>query len=123
MKQAMLICCLMVAASIPAVTGCERSEAEEGMHPFIWARFTSEMKTILRDLQMAEELAAVNEGRYMALSELKQNYFSRPVREGMALTVSDVTETGYSAKLVHGPSGITCGIEVVEGRRGVSKCD
>lgn len=114
---------IVAASAMFALAGCEGSDAGGEMPPFLRARFTTEMKTVLRDLQFAEEQAAVNEGRYMPLVELRGRYFDRPLREGLELTVSDVTESGYRAKIVHAPSGLSCRLEVSDGARGIPQCD
>ncbi|MGD2216294.1 MAG: hypothetical protein PVJ64_06045, partial [Gemmatimonadales bacterium] len=65
-----------------ALGGCADSENGNGeVPPILKAQFQTQMKTILHDLQAAEEQAAAIEDRYVGLEELRGRYFNRPVPE------------------------------------------
>jgi hypothetical protein len=81
------------------------------------------MKTILHDLQAAEEQAAAIEDRYVGLEELRGRYFNRPVPENYELSMADVSSTGYRAEVVHKASGLRCRLEVGGSGRGAPTCD
>ncbi len=112
------------ALLIATLVACGGSEDEAREVPTIMrAQFETQMRTILHDLQAAEEQAAAIEGRYLALQELRGGYFNRPVPENYELSVSEVTTTSYRAEVVHGPSGLRCHLEVGAGGRGSPICD
>ncbi len=101
------------------LTGCGGSEPENAALPTIMRqRIQTEMRTILRDLKVAEEQAAVLEGRYLELEPLRARYFNRPVREGYRLTLSEVSAGGFRAEVVHAASGLRCQLRVAEGGAG-----
>ena len=130
MKRNQLAYRVMLAASLLLIGGCEgKSESAEvdaepgrGLPAMVRARYTTELKTILRDVQMAQERASANEGHYLGLGELKSQYFTQPVREGIELSFTGVSESGYKAEIVHKASGITCHLEVSGGSRGKPRC-
>lgn len=68
----------------------------------------AEMKTLLREVRLAEEQASIENSRYLSLTELRRRYFNRPVRPVFQLTIKDVTATGYRAEVVHGRTGVRC---------------
>jgi hypothetical protein len=104
--------------------GCGDSESGNGEVPTILkAQFQTQMKTILHDLQAAEEQASAIEDRYLGLEELRGRYFNRPVPDNYQLTMADVTATGYRAEVVHKASGLRCSLEVGGSGRGAPTCD
>ncbi len=106
------------------LAGCG-SDAEEGQVPaMLRHQFETQMKTILHDLQVAQEQAAALEGRYLELPELRQKYFNRPVPENYELSLVGVSRDAYSAEVVHKASGLSCRLEVSAGAAGggVPRC-
>jgi hypothetical protein len=99
--------------------GCGDSEGGNGEVPTILkAQFQTQMKTILHDLQAAEEQASAIEDRYLGLDELRGRYFNRPVPDNYELSLADVSATGYRAEVVHKASGLRCRLEVGGSGRG-----
>lgn len=105
---------LLTAVALAAgLAGCGGSDAEEGQVPaMLRHQFETQMKTILHDVQVAEEQAAALEGRYLGLPELRQKYFNRPVPENYELSLTGVSRDAYSAEVVHKASGLSCRLEV-----------
>ena len=126
MKQItlVLLSAMLVGA---AVWSCRSQEGGGEMPPLMKQRFETEMRTILRDVKMAEEQAAAIEDRYVGLEELRAKYFNRPVPDGYELTVSEVTSGGFRAEVKHKASGLRCQLVVSsaspEGGSGVPNCD
>ncbi len=106
---------------------CRSQENREEMPVLMKQRFEAEMRTILRDVKMAEEQAAALEDRYVDLDVLRTKYFNRPVPEGYELTLSDVTAGGFRAEVEHKASGLRCRLVVgaapQEAGSGVPSCD
>ncbi|UCC81938.1 MAG: hypothetical protein JSW46_13120 [Gemmatimonadota bacterium] len=110
--------------TIGVLGGCGDSESGTGeVPPILKAQFQTQMKTILHDLQAAEEQAAAIEDRYLGLDELRGRYFNRPVPDNYELSLADVSATGYSAQVVHKASGLRCRLEVGGSGRGAPTCD
>jgi hypothetical protein len=104
--------------------GCGDSETGNGeVPPILKAQFQTQMKTILHDLQAAEEQASAIEDRYLGLDELRGRYFNRPVPDNYELTMADVTAASYRAEVVHKASGLRCRLEVGGSGRGAPTCD
>ncbi len=82
----------------------------------------AEMKTLLREVGLAEEQASIENSRYLSLTELQRRYFNRPVRPVFQLTIKDVTATGYRAEVVHGRTGVRCWSIVRPGRASALTC-
>lgn len=109
---------------VGALGGCGDSESGNGeVPPLLKAQFQTQMKTILHDLQAAEEQASTIEDRYLGLQELRGRYFNRPVPDNYELTMADVTATGYRAEVVHKASGLRCSLEVGGSGRGAPTCE
>jgi hypothetical protein len=85
-------------------------------------RFESEMKTILRDVKAAEEMAGASEGRYLELGELRSRYLSREIPDTYELTLADVSASGYRAEIVHGATGLRCVLDASGGGPGIPAC-
>lgn len=83
---------------------------------------TAEMKTLLREVRVAQEAASLANGRYLSLSELRGRYFNSPVRPVFQLSIDDVTATGYRAEVIHGKTGVRCWSVVGPGRAGAPTC-
>lgn len=114
---------LGAAALAVVLAGCGGSDADEQQVPaMLRHQFQTQMKTILHDLQVAQEQAATLEGSYLELAELRRKYFNRPVPENYELSLGEVTANSYSAEVVHKASGLSCRLEVGGGATGVSRC-
>ena len=106
------------------VGGCGSSDGPESEMPaMLKHRFEAEMKTILRDVKVAEEQAMVLEGAYLELEPLKARYMNRVVPDTYTLTIGGVTPEGFRAELVHRASGLTCQLEVGGSGDGIAKCN
>jgi hypothetical protein len=115
---------MIVLLGLGGLGGCKRTENEDREVPTILkAQFQTQMRTILHDLQAAEEQAAVIEGRYLDLEELRGTYFNRQVSDNYELSLSDVTATAYRAEAKHKASGLSCHLEVGGSGRGSTICD
>ncbi|UCC70955.1 MAG: hypothetical protein JSV86_11190 [Gemmatimonadota bacterium] len=115
---------LATALVIGLLAGCGDSGGGDGEVPGVLrAQFQTQMRTILHDLQTAEEQAAVIEGAYLNLEELRGRYFNRPVPENYELSLTDVSPDGYRAEIVHRASGLRCRLEVGGSGRGAPTCD
>ncbi len=115
---------MVALLSVGGLGGCDRSESEDREVPMILkAQFQTQMRTILHDLQTAEEQAAVIEGRYLGLEELRGQYFNRQVPDNYELSMADVSATGYRAEVVHKASGLKCRLDVGESGSGAPTCD
>ncbi len=117
---------LAIAALAAGPAGCGGSDAGEQQVPaMLRHQFQTQMKTILHDLQVAQEQAATLEGRYLELPELRRKYFNRPVPENYELSLAEVSRDSYSAEVVHKASGLSCRLEVAGGAAGggVPRCD
>jgi hypothetical protein len=115
---------MIALLSVGGLGGCDRSESEDREVPMILkAQFQTQMKIILHDLQTAQEQAAVIEGGYLGLEELRGQYFNRPVSDNYELSMADVSATGYRAEVVHKASGLKCRLDVGESGRGAPTCD
>ncbi len=68
----------------------------------------AEMKTLLREVGIAEEQASIENGRYLGLTELRRRYFNGVVRPVFQLSIKDVSATGYRAEVIHGRTGVSC---------------
>ncbi len=68
----------------------------------------AEMKTLLREVGIAEEQASIENGRYLGLTELRRRYFNGVVRPVFQLSIKDVSATGYRAEVIHGRTGVRC---------------
>jgi len=110
----------VVAAAI-GLAACQDEEAAE-TSPMLRVRFETEMKAILRDLQSAQEMAAVNEGGYLELERLRGRFFNRPVPETYTLSLSEVTRGSYTAEIEHRATGLSCRLQVGGGGTGVATC-
>lgn len=114
----------LIGLLVGGLGGCGDSESGDGEVPqFLRVQFEAQMKTILHDLQAAEEQAAAIEDRYLGLEELRARYFNRPVPDNYELTLSDVSAAGYQAEVVHKASGLKCRLEVGGEGRGAPTCD
>jgi hypothetical protein len=120
----------LILASLAGLTvagmlgACGDSETRDGdVPPLLKAQFQTQMKTILHDLQAAEEQASAIEDRYLGLEELRGRYFNRPVPDNYELSLSDVSASGYKAEVVHKASGLRCHLEVGGSGRGAPTCD
>jgi len=109
---------------VTALHGCGGSESGNGdVPPLLKAQFQTQMKTILHDLQAAEEQASAIEDRYLGLEDLRGRYFNRPVPDNYELSLSDVSASGYKAEVVHRASGLRCHLEVGGSGRGAPSCE
>ncbi len=116
---------LTAGALAVAVGGCGGSDAgEQRMPAMLRHQFETQMKTILHDVQVAQEQASALEGRYLELPELRKKYFNRPVPENYELSVNDVSRDSYAAEVVHKASGLSCRLVVSPGSGGggVPRC-
>ncbi len=104
-----------MAIALLSVAACSTDE-ETGMPAMLKTRFQTEMKTILNDVRRAEATAHTLGGRYLNMSELQGEYFSRSVPDTYELTLSDVTDSSYRAQVKHKASGLTCKLEVGTGQ-------
>lgn len=104
------------------VTACG-DEREEEVPPMLRVRFETEMKTILRDVRSAQAMAAATEGRYLELDALRARYLSRAIPDSYELSMTGVSETGFTAEIVHNASDLRCSLEVGGGGTGVPSCD
>jgi hypothetical protein len=110
MKQAIRVA-LVGAALVGAGAGawsCGSEEKTGEMPALLKERYEAEMRTILRDVKMAEEQAAALEDRYVDLDALQARYLNRPVPESYRLSLSDVSANGFRAELEHTASGLRC---------------
>jgi hypothetical protein len=106
------------------VAGCGSSDSNDGEMPALLKhRFETEMKTILRDVKIAEEQAMALEGAYLELAPLKARYLNRVISDKYTLTVGEVTADGFRAEIVHPASGLECYLEVGGSGAGIPKCD
>lgn len=102
-------------ALVGAGTGawsCGSEEQTGEMPALMKERFEAEMRTILRDVKLAEEQAAVLEDRYVELDALQARYLNRPVPETYRLSLSDVSADGFRAEVEHKASGLHCRLVV-----------
>ncbi len=109
-----------------AAMGCRgQEEGEEQVPAVLRHQFQTQMKTILHDVQVAQEQASAFEGRYLEMAELRRKYFNRPVPENYELSLQEVSPDGYSAEVVHRRSGLRCWLAVGEGTGGggVPRCE
>ncbi len=124
MKRKVILASLSCALAVLVADGCGRSDGEDGEVPGILkAQFETQMKTILHDVQLAEEQAAAIEGGYVSLEQLRGRYLNRSIPENYVLSLTDVSATEYRAEIVHGPSGLRCRLEVGVSGRGAPICD
>ena len=124
MKRVVISGAMLVTMLGPFALACGSSDSVEGEVPaMLRHRFETEMKTILRDVKVAEEQALVLEGTYLALDSLKARYLNRVVPETFALTIDQLTADGFRAQVVHRASGLACHLEVGGNGAGVPKCD
>jgi hypothetical protein len=115
---------LLVLALLTAVlAGCGSGERDAEVPQMLRQRFQTEMRTILRDIKMAEEQAMALEGQYLELGELKRKYFNRPVPDSYTLSLTEVSSAGFQAELVHQASGLSCRLEVGGAGAGIPTCD
>lgn len=102
----------LILTLIAASSACDSERGDAEMPAMLRRRFEAEMKTILRDLRLAEEQAMALEGRYLEFDELRSRYFSRDVPDSYVLTLAAVSAEGFRAEIVHGSSGLRCRLEV-----------
>jgi hypothetical protein len=122
--QKLILSSLAGLLVLGALGGCGDSESGNSeVPPILKAQFQTQMKTILHDLQTAEEQAAVIENKYLGLGELRGQYFNRPVPDNYELSLADVSASGYRAEVVHKASGLRCRLEVGGQGRGAPTCD
>ena len=97
---------------------------EEGgeIPPMLRTRFETEMKTILREVKAAQETAAALEGVYLELDRLQGRFFTRPVPETYDLSLGDVSADGFTARIEHRATGLSCRLQVGGGGAGVPSC-
>lgn len=119
-----------LVTAFATLSGCGRdAEPEAGeeesavpqLPAMLRARFLTEMKMILIDIQRSEERAAVQGGSYLGLEELKRNYLSRPIPETYSVAVGDITRDGYSVEIIHIRTGLRCALVAGGGRSPVCK--
>lgn len=116
-----VIALLAALGAVAALAACD-SEPDEGTPSVMRIRFETEMKTILRDVKAAEETAAATEDRYLELGELKGRYLNRPIPASYRLSLSDVSDRGFTASIVHERTGLSCRLEVGPDGTGVPEC-
>lgn len=105
---------IALAAGILAGCGEERRAAEdrgEAAAELVWAPIQTEMKTVLRDIRIAQEQARSARGRYIAWGELERDFLARAVPDAYRVELSGVSATGYRAEVIHERSGLRCGLE------------
>jgi len=118
MKQTIAAVVLTSALAVVGLWSCGERESGGEMPPLMKQRFEAEMRTILRDVKMAEEQAAALEDSYLDLDALKARYLNRTVPKGYRLSLSDVSATGFRAEVEHEASGLRCTLVVLETRSG-----
>lgn len=91
---------------------CGERESGGEVPPLMKERFQAEMRTILRDVKMAEEQAAALEDSYLELDALQARYLNRSVPERYRLSLSEVTAAGFRAEIEHEASGLRCRLVV-----------
>lgn len=109
-------------ASILLIAACGEEEQEEEAPSLLRVRFESEMKAILRDVKVAEEMAGASEGRYLELGELRSRYLSREIPDSYELALTDVSAAGYRAEIVHVTTGLRCVLDAGGGGSGIPTC-
>jgi hypothetical protein len=123
MKRKVIQASLAGVLAIAGLGGCDSSEGDGEVPGILKVQFETQMKTILHDVQTAQEQAAAIEGTYLGLQELRPQYFNRPVPENYELSLTDASQTGYKAEVVHKASGLRCRLEVGGTGRGSPTCD
>lgn len=111
MKQVIEATLLAAALAMAGMWSCGEPERGE-MPPLLKQRFEAEMRTILRDVKMAEEQAAALEDSYLELDALQARYLNRTVPEVYRLSLSDVSADGFRAEVEHVASGLRCRLVV-----------
>jgi hypothetical protein len=125
MRREVVVATMSAAFLTAAALGCGDTDRGGGEVPtMLRVQFQTRMKTILHDVRVAEEMAAVYEGGYMTLDKLRGSYLNAEVPDAYQLTLSEVSGTGYRAEVVHKASGLRCRLVVSSGQgRGVPVCD
>lgn len=106
-------------AAVLLAGACDE-ESKEEEPSLLRVRFESEMKAILRDIKAAEEMAAISEGRYLELDELRSRYLSREIPGSYEISLTDVSGAGFRAEILHGATGLRC--VLVAGGGGAPTC-
>lgn len=85
------------------------------------APIVTEMQTIVRDVRVAEERAAVAGDGYVKWAQLGP-YMDRAVPDGYRVELKDVTRTAYHVEVEHLRTGLRCVLDVGSGRGGAPRC-
>lgn len=101
---------MMATAMACAEKEHEAAERGQAAGELIRAPIFTEMRTILRDVRMAQTRAQAEGGSYVSRSELGR-YLDRSVPGGYRLELSGVSTAGYRAEVVHERSGLRCHIQ------------
>ena len=102
---------LVVAALTIASAGCRGEDSEGGggeLPAIIRTRFTTEMKSILRDIRLAEDIARVETGSYVDWAKLRGSFLSRSIPDTYEVRLIDLTSASYRAEVTHARTGLTC---------------
>lgn len=115
---------LLLILPLWACGGEEAGETERQVPSMMRTRFNAEMMAILRDVQLAEETARAVDGAYVDWEELRRSYLSRSIPSNYQIEMKDLTTTSYRVDIRHGPSGLSCRLEVAgAGARGSPTCE
>ncbi len=124
MKREVISAVIAVLLLALAPFACRSSDRGEREVPaMLRYQFQTQMKTILRDVKVAEEQAGILDGKYLELSQLRPKYFNRTVPDNYTLSISDVSEVGFRAEVVHKASGLSCELVVGASGAGIPECD